>query len=874
MPSSLQKGIIAAKAGRMQEALNFMKDAMIEEPQNAEVWVWIAAILDDLKEQEIFLKQALAIDPNNVSAQQGLAYLQQQMRDQAAAGVGSLSDPVLTESPKKTSNSLKTSMGVKGKLANLKEKIIKQKSENKLNGGNANKETKRIPLRNIILGALVLVFCVLGSLAASIIFNFNLPFSLPSLEQIKRTKSQPKIEILSATASALELIVRFPADPIRSPSAENLTIFDEAFFSHPADPGVPDLPVFYEEVEIPAGQTVEIQVLDSKSYAGTLGEGNLPASIPNREPDFEKCSPEVACSPVNSSPLMQAAPVFPETPVKITGVYIIRGHQIAQLEFWPVQFNSANQTVEIYKQIKLRIVISGPDPRTSADNANTAAQTFEDLLSKTVLNYSPLANTQAERAIGGEGYLIIAPDAFSSTLGPLVDLKEAQGFSVTVASLSKMGPSAENIRAYIQNAYSNWPVPPTYVLLVGDIDNGALSMPSFTGYSSSSATDLYYGTVDGSDWIPDIHVGRLPARSTSQLNTMISNLVAYHNLTGKESWIKKAALLASDDPNYWTIAEGTQNYVIENHTLPASYTGIFPYNPQAGGDKLYAYSYGANTAKVQSTMNQGHSLVAYTGHGSRIAWSGPAFNRLNIRSMTSNGTFSVVASFACYTGQIDFIESFGETWLLQPNKGAVAFVGSSASTYWSADDILERAMIDSLYSGEESANIVGKFRFAGLMAVEASRPGTDKAQSRYYWESYNLLGDPSLEMLIGQNSVPAYKPLLRPDAVEATQAPGQEAIIHLTLTNVGAQPDRYSIELTQGGWTAEIQNSDEIELSPGESTTLEIVISVPENAPYGQIEEYVLKAASMKDPANPPARDRTTIILTAGNVYIFPIFFP
>ena len=76
MPSSLQNGISAAKAGQMQQALDYLKDAIIEEPQNADVWVWIAAIIDNLDKQEIFLEKALAIDPNNIPAQRGLAYLQ------------------------------------------------------------------------------------------------------------------------------------------------------------------------------------------------------------------------------------------------------------------------------------------------------------------------------------------------------------------------------------------------------------------------------------------------------------------------------------------------------------------------------------------------------------------------------------------------------------------------------------------------------------------------------------------------------------------------------------------------------------------------------------------------------------------------------
>lgn len=66
MTSSLQAGINAAKAGRMQEALEHLKDAIIEEPQNADVWVWVAAIIDDTNKQAIFLEKALEIDPHNI----------------------------------------------------------------------------------------------------------------------------------------------------------------------------------------------------------------------------------------------------------------------------------------------------------------------------------------------------------------------------------------------------------------------------------------------------------------------------------------------------------------------------------------------------------------------------------------------------------------------------------------------------------------------------------------------------------------------------------------------------------------------------------------------------------------------------------------
>lgn len=78
MGTSLQQGIDAAKAGKLGLALEHLKNAVVEEPENPEVWVWFSGIIDDEEKQIIFLKKALELDPDNKSAQRGLAYLQRQ----------------------------------------------------------------------------------------------------------------------------------------------------------------------------------------------------------------------------------------------------------------------------------------------------------------------------------------------------------------------------------------------------------------------------------------------------------------------------------------------------------------------------------------------------------------------------------------------------------------------------------------------------------------------------------------------------------------------------------------------------------------------------------------------------------------------------
>ena len=86
MTSSLQKGIEAAKLGSMDEALAHLKDAIIEEPDNADVWIWLSAIIEDEDKQVIFIKKALDLDPNNRQAQRGLAFIERKQYNPPKVG--------------------------------------------------------------------------------------------------------------------------------------------------------------------------------------------------------------------------------------------------------------------------------------------------------------------------------------------------------------------------------------------------------------------------------------------------------------------------------------------------------------------------------------------------------------------------------------------------------------------------------------------------------------------------------------------------------------------------------------------------------------------------------------------------------------------
>ena len=202
MVSSLQKGIKAAKSGHMQEALDFLKDAIIEEPQNADVWVWVAAIIDDLDKQEIFLKKALEIDPQNIPAQRGMGYLQKRKRDKLADQNDHLSDhtspitpfPAGRPQPAKGDEGWsKLDLGELNVIASDNPAEAPQKPETPQQDAPSDKLLKDLPKLSafeiVLLGVVVVVFAFIGILAASAIFDFDLP--IKALSSAKAAANLP-----------------------------------------------------------------------------------------------------------------------------------------------------------------------------------------------------------------------------------------------------------------------------------------------------------------------------------------------------------------------------------------------------------------------------------------------------------------------------------------------------------------------------------------------------------------------------------------------------------------------------------------------------------------------------------------------------------
>ena len=295
-------------------------------------------------------------------------------------------------------------------------------------------------------------------------------------------------------------------------------------------------------------------------------------------------------------------------------------------------------------------------------------------------------------------YVIVCPEYFLPDIGPLIMLKEMQNFSVEVVSITT--ETAENIRENILN------ISPNYVLLIGDIDD----VPTFYGIEDQP-TDFYY-VVRDNETIPFAYIGRLPASTHEDLTIMVNALLNY-----EYNYDSISLLLGSNAP----VSTVNLNIYIRNDL--ANDNGLILY-----GDWPHEV--------ILDAFNAGQAIMSYTGHGSITGWQG--FSILSLPDLTTHN--NIAFTYACRTANFGEDDSFGERFLMSGK--AVVYIGSTYSTYWDEDDLLQQGMMESYYLNGNT--IVGQILFDGLTYYSENYSG----DTTLYWESMEILGDPSLNIQV------------------------------------------------------------------------------------------------------------------------------
>ncbi|MCF8367096.1 MAG: T9SS type A sorting domain-containing protein [Bacteroidales bacterium] len=517
--------------------------------------------------------------------------------------------------------------------------------------------------------------------------------------------------------------------------------------------GTPKLPASKKLIEVPFGAEVSVQVKNFTVTEYKLSEFGITKQIMPVQPSVSKDQDASEMAFEYDEKVYQTDQFIEPQLASVEVLGVMRSYRIARLTVAPVSYNPVKGVLKIYNNVEVEVTFTEADEAlTDYVKSSTWSPYFEPVHNSLLNTLGGGYPDHPDLTTYPVKYLIVADRMFEDDLQTFIEWKTMKGFKVITAYTDEIGTSYSAIQTYVHDQY-NAGTPtdpaPSFILFVGDTPQ----IPATMGSSSGKMTDLYYGSVDG-DYFPEMYYGRFSATTSGQLLTQIAKTLYYEKYEFTDpSYLNDVTLIAGADgtwnPNVAqpTILYGTENY----------------FNASYGFSTVNAYlsSYGGCYDPERIAV----SLINYTAHCSETSWGDPNLSQSAVNNFVNNGKYPIAIGNCCLAADFGYGECMGETWQRGVNKGSVAYIGSSPSSYWFEDFYWAVGAFpiqgnnngyvptyDETTWGAYDAPFVGDYVstgatvFVGNLAVtEVDIQGYPQHSSpTYYWQAYNVLGDPSL----------------------------------------------------------------------------------------------------------------------------------
>ena len=521
----------------------------------------------------------------------------------------------------------------------------------------------------------------------------------------------------------------------------------------------------YDTVELPAGVVMPLQPSRSKS------DCNKPVLQLNEE--------------VYATDAFYGRPLASVEPVGVG-----RDRNYALLTFSPVSINPVSGQMIVCRSADVTVHYEGADVERTMEVYNRY-YTPAFSLGSTLNNLFPVPKDV--RTTAPVRMVIVAGRSLQChAIEEFANWKRTQGMMVDVM-YTESGASASSIAAQTQALYTNATdeaPAPTYMLLMGDVaqlkaHDSRLSNGGWYGPGNDHITDLYYVSWTNNDYVPDCYLGRFSATDTNTLRGIIDKTMYYERYDfANDDYLASGILIAgvdqgSNGDHGYTHGDPNMDYAAYFYVnADNGFTDVRYYknntNSAPEGVTVTGSSQASNTASIlRARYNEGAGWVNYTAHGSWDSWADPEFTATQVNQMSNNGKPSFMIGNCCLSNKFERATCFGEALIRKGNRaGAIGYIGGTNSTYWDEDfywsvgvrsnigsnmtplySSQNRGMYDNLFHTHNeplSAQAVSAshLMMMGNMAVQSS--SSSASMKQYYWEIYELMGDPSLMPWLGK----------------------------------------------------------------------------------------------------------------------------
>ena len=303
----------------------------------------------------------------------------------------------------------------------------------------------------------------------------------------------------------------------------------------------------------------------------------------------------------------------------------------------------------------------------------------------------------------------------------------------------ELNPQA--IRWFLTHAYSQWQVPPRYVVLLGEgtidykdiwgLGNNLIPPLMLGGPGGLYASDNRLADLEGDDGVPEVAIGRIPVETAEQLTAFIDKIVEY-DLSTEGEWLHEV-LLVADNP------DETGDYPSDSEVL----AGLLPEGYRANRIYLSDMSTDEAFENLVANLNRGVSLMTYLGHAGLTQLANEGLLRSgDVSELTNAERLPVVVVMGCYLGNfyLPGYPSLAEDLVLHGEGGAAAVWAPVALSYNPQRRLLGEAFLQTIF--QEGTDVLGDAVIQALRAT-AKKLG---ASHRELLDSQVLLGDPALRL--------------------------------------------------------------------------------------------------------------------------------
>lgn len=544
--------------------------------------------------------------------------------------------------------------------------------------------------------------------------------------------------------------------------------------SYNYEPGHPEVPILPVQIVIPAGEeavTVEISYKVAESIAGTYNV--YPRQIPypiSYEGEVSFLEP--------ADEIYSKNEFYPTELVSDVTTQYLRGHSIALLNLFPVQYNPVTQELLYYSSITISVKTKPTAQAASSfqkfyrDDSSTKNRVKQLVCNPEEVSFYPASNRDREITYD---YIIITSSTYESDFTDFVEFKLGQGYNVFLKTTNEIyteytgADNADKIRNFIIDAYETMGA--EYILLGGDtaiVPYRGFWVNSYGTEDYNIPSDLYFsgldrvGTGTGPDWNADgdnkwgehseadyyseVYLGRISAGNSTEFAAAINKQIMYQS-NPVIADLEKSLMVGEELNNSPQTNGGDyKDEIVTGGYFNGYTTAGIPNNFEI--DTLYDRDGYWSANQLFNKLNSGLNLLNHLGHSDvqynmKLYSSGVTNTNITVNGVNHN--YFIIYSQGCLPAAIEE-DCIAEKFTTIEN-GCAVFIGNSRYGWYqpggtnSSSQLMDREFFDALFG--EDITQVGPMN-ADSKEDNASMCGDDNIRWVYY--ELILFGDPSLDV--------------------------------------------------------------------------------------------------------------------------------